>query len=51
MHSHLLISQSDRQCFSHEDEYPLPVTKYESSLPELAGCIGSTAKATKYLLI
>ena len=50
MHSHLLISQSDRQCFSHEDECLLPVTKYESSLPGLAGCIGSTTKATKFPL-
>ena len=30
-----LVSQSDMQCFSHEDECPAPVTYYKNSLSEL----------------
>ncbi len=33
--AHLSISRSDRQCFSHEDECPAPVTHNKNSLSEL----------------
>ena len=40
MHTHILISRSDLQCFSHEDECLLPVTKYKAACLDLLAASG-----------